>query len=92
MDKKQKALSCKLQATSKTKMAFFLVASFTTFFAKAQDTVAKKEAVDMATGMRSSGKIYVVVAVLCIILAGVFIYLANLDKKISKLEKDTNAK
>ncbi|HSB92566.1 MAG TPA: hypothetical protein VLC28_05585 [Flavitalea sp.] len=40
-----------------------------------------------ATGMRSNEKIFVVVAVVVTILAGLFIYLARLDKKISKLEK-----
>lgn len=69
------------------KVSFFLIAVLTVIFAKAQDTTAKKEIVDMATGMRSSGKIYVVVAVLCIILAGLFFYLINLDRKISKLEQ-----
>jgi CcmD family protein len=37
--------------------------------------------------MRSNGKIYVVVAVVVIIVLGIFIYLLNLDKKIKKLEK-----
>lgn len=36
---------------------------------------------------RSNGKIYVVVAVLLIIFAGIIIYLIQLDRKISKLEK-----
>ena len=40
-----------------------------------------------ATGMRSNEKIFVVVAVVVTILAGLFIYVARLDKKISKLEK-----
>lgn len=44
--------------------------------------------VEMADGMRSSGKIYVVVAVLTIILAGVFLFLVNIDRKITRLEKD----
>lgn len=44
--------------------------------------------VEMATGLRSSGKIYVVVAVLVIIFIGIVIYLTRLDKKISKLEKE----
>jgi len=47
-----------------------------------------QQTVDMATGMRSNGKIYVVVAVLCMILAGLFIYLFSLDRKIGKLEKE----
>lgn len=44
--------------------------------------------VEMADGMLSSGKIYVVVAVLTIILAGVFLFLVNIDRKITRLEKD----
>ena len=45
------------------------------------------EPVQMADGLRSSGKIYVVVAVVITILAGLFAYLISLDKKISRLEK-----
>lgn len=37
--------------------------------------------------MNSNGKIYVVVAVVVIIVLGIFIYLFNLDRKITKLEK-----
>jgi len=37
--------------------------------------------------MRSEGKLYVVLAVIVTIVAGIFIYLVNLDKKITKLEK-----
>lgn len=44
--------------------------------------------VDMATAMRSNGKIYVVVTVLAIILLGFFLYVIRLDRKISKLEKE----
>jgi hypothetical protein len=36
--------------------------------------------------MRSNGKIYVVVACAVIIVAGLYIYLINLDRKIKKLE------
>jgi succinate dehydrogenase/fumarate reductase cytochrome b subunit len=45
--------------------------------------------VEMADAMRSNGKIYVVVAVLVVIFLGMIIYLINLDRKISKLEKET---
>jgi uncharacterized membrane protein len=41
----------------------------------------------MADAMRSSGKIYVVIAVILTILAGLIFYVARLDSKISKLEK-----
>ncbi len=46
------------------------------------------QAPEMADAMRSNGKIYVVVAVLTIVLAGVLFYLISLDSKISKLEKE----
>jgi len=37
--------------------------------------------------MRSTGKIYVVVAVIALIFIGIVLYLTRLDSKISKLEK-----
>jgi CcmD family protein len=43
---------------------------------------------EMADVMRSNGKIYVVVAVLATIFAGIFAYLVYLDRKISKIEKE----
>lgn len=52
---------------------------------QAQDTTEK---VDMADTMRSNGKIYVVVAVILTIFAGIIIYLIRLDRKMSKLEKE----
>ena len=52
-----------------------------TFFANAQD-------VKMADVMKENGKIYVVIAVMLTILAGLVLYLVRLDRKISKLEKN----
>jgi uncharacterized membrane protein HdeD (DUF308 family) len=46
--------------------------------------------VEMADKMRSNGRIYVVIAVVVTILAGLILYVARLDKKISKLEKESN--
>jgi K+-transporting ATPase A subunit len=43
---------------------------------------------EMADVMRSNGKIFVVVAVLSVILIGLFIYLFILDRKIKRLEND----
>jgi hypothetical protein len=43
---------------------------------------------EMADGMRSNGKIYIVVAVCLTILCGLFLYVASLDRKIRKMEKD----
>ena len=42
--------------------------------------------------MLANGKIFVVVAVLALILAGIFIYLFTIDKKITKLEKEVEEK
>jgi hypothetical protein len=44
--------------------------------------------VEMAGAMRSNGKIYIVVAVLATILAGLFLYVIRLDRKIGRLEKE----
>lgn len=44
-------------------------------------------AVEMATGLRSSGKIYVVVLVIVLLFVGVTAYLITIDRKLSKLEK-----
>lgn len=46
--------------------------------------------VEMADRLRSDGKIYIVVAVLLIVFAGIVFYLINIDKKVSKLEKEIN--
>ncbi len=52
--------------------------------------VSAQETIEMADKMRSEGKIYVVVAVIAIILTGLFIYLFSIDRKISRLEKNTS--
>ena len=51
----------------------------------------EKTNVEMADTMRSNGKIYVVVAVILTIFAGIIIYLVRLDRKLSRLEKDTKS-
>ena len=52
----------------------------------AQQTV--DETPTMADAFRADGKIYVVIGVVLVVLAGMIIYLFNLDRKISKLEKE----
>ena len=47
------------------------------------------ETIEMSQFLRADGKIYVVLAVISIVLAGLFGYLIYLDKKISKLEENT---
>ncbi len=44
---------------------------------------------EMADAMRANGKIYVVVAVCLIILAGLFLFMFGIDRKITRLEKET---
>lgn len=44
--------------------------------------------VEMADGLRSNGKIYVVVAVIVTIFTGIILYLIRLDRKLTKLEKN----
>ncbi len=43
--------------------------------------------VEMADTLRRDGKIYVVVAVIVTVLAGLILYLIRLDRKVSKLEQ-----
>lgn len=43
--------------------------------------------IEMADEMRSSGKIYVVVAVITLILIALIAYLFTIDRKIKKLEQ-----
>ncbi len=57
-------------------------------FAQVTDAQRKYTAFDM----RSNGKIYVVVTVVLIILIGLLLYLFRLDRKISKLEKESHVK
>ena len=54
---------------------------FFAFFVNSQN-------IEMADAMKENGKIYVVIAVMLTILAGLVLYLIRLDRKISKLEKN----
>jgi CcmD family protein len=54
--------------------------------------MAYAQDVEMADSLRSEGKIYIVVGVLLIIFAGIVLYLINIDKKVSKLEKEIRNK
>jgi CcmD family protein len=60
---------------------FSLILALISFAGQAQ------ESVEMADKFREDGKIYVVIAVVAIILAGIFIYLFRLDRQITDLEK-----
>lgn len=63
------------------KISLMTVMFFMAIMAMAQDATQETDF------MRSNGKIYVVMAVVLTIVSALFIYVALLDKKISKLEK-----
>ena len=44
--------------------------------------------VEMADVMRSNGKIYVVVAVIGVMFALIVVYMINIDRKVSRMEKE----
>lgn len=48
--------------------------------------------IEMADSLRSEGKIYVVVAILLVIFAGLIGYLFLLDRKITRIEKKLPSK
>jgi CcmD family protein len=74
-----------------SRVFLFVFLFFRSIKSMAQDSL-KKEIPQMADGMRSSGKIYVVVAVLLIILAGLIFYVVQLDRRITRVEnKDSRA-
>jgi CcmD family protein len=50
-------------------------------------TSASAQSAEMADTMRSEGKIYVVVAILLVIFAGLIGYLVLLDRKVTRIEK-----
>jgi len=52
--------------------------------ANAQST---QNGVEMAEALRSSGKIYIVVAVMCVVFIGLAFYLFAIDKRLGRLEK-----
>lgn len=59
---------------------FSLLFILISFLANAQAEI------EMADQFRADGKIYVVIAVISIILAGLFVYLFRLDRKVTNLE------
>jgi len=49
---------------------------------------AQGAAVEMDDALRSNGKIYVVVSIICIIFLGLAIYLFTIDRRLKKVEKE----
>ena len=66
-------------------LTFLMLLSAFNLFAQNNET-------EMATLMRSNGKIYVVVACVVIILIGLLAYLFAIDKRLKMLEKKSSDK
>jgi hypothetical protein len=62
-----------------------LILLLITYFAVATQSVFAQ--VEMADTLRSNGKIYVIVGIILLVLAGFIAYLLIIDKKLKKLEK-----
>ncbi len=72
------------------KIVLMLVAIIIEVMVIGQDT-ALRTTEDKNGFMRSEGKIYVVAAITLVILTGLIVYVARLDRKITRLEKgDSN--
>jgi len=69
------------------KLVAGIASSLMMFFVQAQNDTAVAQQ-QVATGLRSDGKIWVVMAVCITILVGLFVYVISLDRKISRLEKN----
>ncbi|WP_428657457.1 CcmD family protein [Runella sp.] len=67
------------------KILFLLVNLLLSVNLFAQQSVSQE--VPMADQMRADGKIWVVVAVISVIFIGIIAFLVNIDRKVSKLEK-----
>ncbi len=59
-----------------------LVMSSLPTLAQSSDEIA------MADAFRAEGKIYVVVAVILLIFAGMVVYMVSIDRKVKRLEKE----
>lgn len=54
-------------------------------------TSAQDQSVQMADTLRQDGKIYVVVACIFVIVAGLVLFLIRIDGKLSRLEKESRS-
>ena len=66
----------------KNKLALLILTAF--LFLLASPCIAQ----DKQDLMRDNGRIYVVVAVMVTILAGLFIYVIRVDRKLGRIEKE----
>lgn len=57
-----------------------------------ESVAQSSDTVEMADILRSSGKIYVVVAVMSVVFIGIACYLFTIDKRLQKLENNMSTK
>ena len=72
----------------------FFKSSLLAFLLLGQQVMAQQpvtNGVEMADQLRADGKIWVVVAVIATVFAGIVVYLIRLDRQIGKLEKEVNS-
>lgn len=72
----------------------FFKSSLLTLLLLSQQVMAQQpvtNGVEMADQLRADGKIWVVVAVIAAIFAGIVVYLIRLDRQIGKLEKEVKS-
>jgi preprotein translocase subunit SecY len=66
------------------KMLLAILLVFMQILAFGQDLAVNSESNDL---MRSNGKIFLVMTIVVVLMAGLLLYLISIDRKISKLEK-----
>lgn len=72
-------------------MKRFLLSLFLIVFLAVHSYAQVNGTVEMADALRSSGKIYVVVAVIAVVFVGIAVYLFVIDRKLTKLEGKLSA-
>jgi hypothetical protein len=72
----------------RNKLIGIFVSLFLVIFSATEAFSQTNNNVEMADGMRTSGKIYVVIAVILTILTGLILYVIRIDRKLTRLEKE----
>lgn len=71
-------------------MRNWLARILTTALLAVSSRAAWAQQIEMADTLRAEGKIYVIVGIILIVLAGLFVYLFLLDRKVTRIEKELN--
>jgi len=74
------------------KKVFSLLLSLLVISGNSIAQTAVDSSVPMADKLREDGKIWVVVAVVAVVFAGIVINMLRIDSKVSKIEKELNIK